>query len=40
MATHDREIVNFFQKRVIELKSGIIIRDTRTGGYEDEPEED
>jgi hypothetical protein len=25
---------------VIELKSGIIIRDTRTGGYEDEPEED
>ncbi|HCX61170.1 cell division ATP-binding protein FtsE [Sedimentibacter sp.] len=33
MATHDREIVNQYQKRVIELKQGVIIRDMKTGGY-------
>lgn len=32
MATHDREIVSHYQKRVIELKSGAIIRDTQPGG--------
>jgi len=37
MATHDREIVNQYQKRVIELKSGVIIRDIKAGGYINEP---
>jgi cell division transport system ATP-binding protein len=40
MATHDREIVNHFHRRVVELKNGIIIRDTKAGGYDDEPKED
>lgn len=40
MATHDREIVNYYRKRVVELKNGIIIRDTTAGGYSDEPKED
>ena len=40
MATHDREIVNYYQKRVIELKNGTIIRDINSGGYSDEPKED
>ena len=40
MATHDREIVNHFQRRVVELKNGIIIRDIKAGGYSDEPKED
>ncbi len=40
MATHDREIVNHYQKRVIELKNGAIIRDINSGGYSDEPKED
>ncbi|MEL7647810.1 MAG: cell division ATP-binding protein FtsE [Sedimentibacter sp.] len=39
MATHDREIVNQYQKRVIELKSGVIIRDIKAGGYVNEPKE-
>lgn len=33
MATHDREIVNRYQKRVVELKQGVIIRDMKQGGY-------
>lgn len=33
MATHDREIVNRMQKRVIELKKGSVIRDIEAGGY-------
>lgn len=37
MATHAREIVNKYQRRVIELKNGSIIRDIRAGGYVDEP---
>ena len=39
MATHDREIVNHYHRRVMELKNGIIIRDIKAGGYSDEPEE-
>lgn len=38
MATHDREIVNQYQKRVIELKQGVIIRDMKTGGYSNDNE--
>ncbi len=33
MATHDRAIVDEMKKRVIELKNGKIIRDTREGEY-------
>ncbi len=36
MATHDREIVDRMQKRVVELKKGMIIRDTKSGGYTNE----
>ncbi len=39
MATHDMEIVNHYQKRVVELKRGVIIRDIKTGGYVNEPKE-
>ena len=37
MATHDREIVNKYQRRIVELKNGVIIRDIKAGGYVDEP---
>jgi cell division transport system ATP-binding protein len=40
MATHDREIVNHYHRRVVELKNGIIIRDVKAGGYSYESEED
>lgn len=33
MATHDKDIVNKLQKRVIELKKGSVIRDIKSGGY-------
>jgi cell division transport system ATP-binding protein len=33
MATHDRSIVDKMQRRVVELSSGQIIRDQRSGGY-------
>ena len=33
MATHDRDIVDIMKKRVIELKNGKIIRDTKEGEY-------
>ncbi|MDW7668985.1 MAG: cell division ATP-binding protein FtsE [Bacillota bacterium] len=33
MATHDRAIVDDMKRRVIELKNGKIIRDTREGEY-------
>ncbi|NLJ59022.1 MAG: cell division ATP-binding protein FtsE [Tissierellia bacterium] len=39
MATHDREIVDNYQKRVIELKNGTILRDRKAGGNENEPKE-
>lgn len=40
MATHDRDIVNQYKKRVIELKNGAILRDIKAGGKTDEPKED
>lgn len=40
MATHDREIVNSYQRRVIELKRGSIIRDINMGGYYNEYKKD
>lgn len=37
MATHDKEIVNRMKKRVICLKNGVLVSDTKKGGYvEDE----
>lgn len=39
MATHDMNIVNNYQKRVVELKRGVIIRDAKAGGYGNESKE-
>lgn len=36
MATHDRDIVNRMQKRVIKLDKGLIVSDTEKGSYRDE----
>ncbi|WP_446664657.1 cell division ATP-binding protein FtsE [Flexivirga sp. B27] len=33
MATHDQGIVDVFQKRVLELKDGRLVRDEERGGY-------
>lgn len=34
--THNREIVNAMQKRVVTLKRGVIVSDEEKGGYIDE----
>ena len=34
IATHNTDIVNSFQKRVLVLKEGKIVKDQRKGGYE------
>ena len=39
MATHDMNIVQAYQRRIVELKRGVIIRDIKTGGNIDEPKE-
>ena len=36
VVTHNREIVNDMQKRVITLKKGVIVSDEEKGGYIDE----
>ena len=36
VVTHNREIVNEMQKRVITLKKGVIVSDEEKGGYIDE----
>ncbi|MBO6158695.1 MAG: cell division ATP-binding protein FtsE [Firmicutes bacterium] len=36
VATHDREIVDEMQKRVIHIEDGMIVRDSEEGGYDDE----
>ena len=36
MATHDKDIVNRMQKRVVTLKDGRLISDTEKGGYSNE----
>lgn len=36
VVTHNREIVNAMQKRVVTLKKGVIISDEEKGGYIDE----
>lgn len=36
VVTHNREIVNSMQKRVITMKKGVIVSDEEKGGYNDE----
>ncbi len=36
MVTHNKDIVNSMQKRVITLNKGVIVSDTEKGGYVDE----
>lgn len=36
VVTHDKEIVNEMQKRVITLKKGVVLNDEEKGGYIDE----
>ncbi len=36
MATHDKELVNFARRRVVELKDGAVTRDDAKGGYSHE----
>ena len=36
MATHDREIVDKMKKRVIQIDKGVIVRDSKKGGYDSE----
>lgn len=40
MATHDKEIISKCQRRVVELKKGMILRDTKVGGCVNEPQKD
>lgn len=35
MATHAKEIVDNLRRRVIQLKSGVIVRDQKRGGYDE-----
>ncbi|PIP64274.1 hypothetical protein COW96_03440 [Candidatus Roizmanbacteria bacterium CG22_combo_CG10-13_8_21_14_all_33_16] len=34
IATHNTDVVNSFKKRVIVIKDGRILKDTRKGGYD------
>lgn len=36
MATHAKDIVDRMQKRVVTMQKGIVLRDVREGGYDDE----
>lgn len=36
VATHDRDIVDEMQRRVIHIENGCIVRDSEEGGYDDE----
>jgi cell division transport system ATP-binding protein len=36
VVTHNREIVNAMQKRVVTLRKGVIVSDEEKGGYIDE----
>ena len=36
VVTHNKDIVNAMQKRVITMKKGVIIADQKQGGYIDE----
>jgi cell division transport system ATP-binding protein len=34
LATHDKEMVDFLQRRVVKLKDGIVVSDREKAGYE------
>ena len=34
VSTHDRDIVDYFRKRVITMEQGQIVRDVQAGTYE------
>ena len=36
VVTHNREIVNAMQKRVVTMKKGVVVSDQEKGGYNDE----
>ena len=36
VVTHNQEIVNEMQKRVVTMKKGVIVSDERKGGYKHE----
>ena len=36
VVTHNREIVNQMEKRVITMKKGVVVSDREKGGYIDE----
>ena len=36
VVTHNLEIVKFMKKRVIKVKKGTIVSDSKEGGYDDE----
>ncbi len=36
MATHAKDIVDRMQKRVVTMQKGVVLRDVREGGYDDE----
>ena len=36
VVTHNREIVNEMQKRVVTMKKGVVVSDEEIGGYIDE----
>ena len=36
VVTHNREIVNAMQKRVITMKKGVVVSDEEKGGYIDD----
>ena len=36
MATHAKDIVDRMQKRVVTMQKGVVARDVREGGYDDE----
>ena len=36
MVTHDQQLVDMMNKRVIEIVDGKIVRDEQQGGYDDE----
>lgn len=36
VVTHDKEMVNMMQKRVIAMQKGVVVRDEQNAGYDDE----
>ena len=36
VATHAKDMVDIMQKRVVALNHGVVVRDVKKGGYDDE----